>query len=287
MDGECWNGVYRAIWWAAKRQPRTLHVQHNDLRIVEVYLWAVKHHRPICWACRRHHWPTHLRARPLPSPATMSRRLRRTEVQRLLKAVFERLQRRLGPSGYAAIDGKPLPIGGHSKDPDAGYGRAAAGMAKGDKLHCIWDSGGRVLAWAVAAMNISEQAVARRLIPTVAGQACFLLADGNYDANPLHDTAGPCGIQLLTHRRYRRAKGLGHQQQSVWRMRALRMLDDGLGPLLRIRTHIERHFGSLGNFADGLGPLPNWVRRQHRVEAWVQGKLILNTLRILAHKEHR
>ncbi len=45
--------------------------------------------------------------------------------------------------------------------------------------------------------------------------------------------------------------------------------------LLEARKTIERFFGQLGNVGFGLGPLPNWVRRLHRVQLWVHAKLIL------------
>ncbi|HEY7311236.1 MAG TPA: hypothetical protein VH643_17880, partial [Gemmataceae bacterium] len=34
-------------------------------------------------------------------------------------------------------------------------------------------------------------------------------------------------------------------------------------------------------FAAGLGPLPAWVRRLHRVRTWVWAKLLINGVRIV------
>ena len=58
--------------------------------------------------------------------------------------------------------------------------------------------------------------------------------------------------------------------------------------LLRMRTGIERSYGNLTSFAGGLGPLPAWVRRPHRVATWVAAKLILDyTRRILLRDRQR
>ena len=40
----------------------------------------------------------------------------------------------------AVIDGKPLPVGGASQDPEAHCGRGAGRLAKGYKLYAIWDN---------------------------------------------------------------------------------------------------------------------------------------------------
>jgi hypothetical protein len=46
--------------------------------------------------------------------------------------------------------------------------------------------------------------------------------------------------------------------------------------LYRCRDDVERCFGWLTNHAGGLPPLPNWVRREHRIRCWVQAKLIIH-----------
>ena len=284
MDGMCWLRVYRYVCDAARSLPRTPRVQHSDARIVLTFLWAVVQQRPISWACRSRHWPPHLRHHALPSPATMSRRLRRREVLQLLATMLVLIQQTIPCGSMAIIDGKPLPIGGYSKDPDAGYGRGAGVMARGYKLHLICSITGRVIDWDVAALNVSEQRVARTLLPAAEHDAGFVLGDANYDANALYELAGNHGMQLLTPRRYRKARGIGHHKHSLFRLRAIRMLSDGLKPLLYQRLAIERFFAHLSN---SLCPLPNWVRRQHRVENWVHAKLILNAIRITGKLEGR
>jgi hypothetical protein len=90
------------------------------------------------------------------------------------------------------LDGKPLPIGGVSKDKDAGFGRGAGGKAQGYKWHTFWSN--RVLpeAWDVTALNEAETKVAERLLRPTPGVG-YVLGDGNYDANAVFDAAGASG----------------------------------------------------------------------------------------------
>src|SRR5688500_13061883 len=109
----------------------------SDGDIVKVYYWSVIHDRSTSWACHPRHWPLYHRPTKLPSPATMSRRLRQSSVRHLLQALERRVVAPQTTGLFWMIDGKPLPIGGCSKDRQAGYGRAANCMAKGYKIHAI------------------------------------------------------------------------------------------------------------------------------------------------------
>jgi len=123
MESELWSRVYQVAVDAGKGQ-RSKRVHHPDVVIVLTYLWAVLHDRPVSWACRPRSWPVAARRTPRPSPATMSRRLRRASVKALLRAMERRLRARFGRSWCKWIDAKPLPVGASSKDPHAraGYG---------------------------------------------------------------------------------------------------------------------------------------------------------------------
>jgi hypothetical protein len=46
------------------------------------------------------------------------------------------------------------------------------------------------------------------------------------------------------------------------------------------RDRIERRLGNLCGFGGGLAALPAWVRTPRRVHLWVQGKLLVNAVRI-------
>lgn len=247
-----------------------------DFEIVMVYLWAVVHDRPTCWACDPVNWPPGLWPAPsLPSQSTMSRRLWTTEVQRLLHLMEQNMANVQSDGWVAMVDGKPLVVGTHSKDPDCQWGRAGSGYAKGYKLHAVYGPAPLPLCWETKPLNEAEPEVAASLIPTLNGGG-YLLGDKAYDSNALHDIALRCGYQLVAERKRPRA-GLGHRRHSPGRLRSIALLQQDFGQALyRCRNDIERRFAWLTNHAAGLSPLPNWVRREHRVRCWVQAKLIIH-----------
>src|ERR1051325_5313812 len=210
MEHQLWKAIVALLLTLDK--PRTpARFDFSDADIVKVFYWSVIHDRPTCWACVKKHWPLHLRQRPLPSPATMSRRWRWPRVVALLDALERRLTAPKGPSLFWMLDGKPLPIGGCSKDRQAGYGRAAGGKAKGYKLHAIVSTGG-IAAWRIAPMNKDERVMAARLVRAAAIQG-YLVADSNYDSNPLHAVCDELGeLQLLARRRHGPGHGLGRHR---------------------------------------------------------------------------
>jgi len=187
-----------------------------------------------------------------------------------------------GESGHgllSIVDGKPLFVGGCSKDPDARKGYGAGQQGKGYKIHLIWSNHCVPEAWDVTSLNRSEPVVAGELLPQV-DEGGYLLADGNYDTNPLHDTAARRGYQLLANDRRTNA-GKGHRRQSLTRLRGIALRRTPFGKaLLAYRDEIERTFGQVTSFAGGLGPLPAWVRRHRRVRTWVWCKLLINATRI-------
>src|SRR6187401_262324 len=83
MERELWLALYK-LAWACDPAPYWELVKYREFEIVSVYLWAVLHERAVCWACHPINWPKALWPGKLPSQATMSRRLRTTEVQQLL-----------------------------------------------------------------------------------------------------------------------------------------------------------------------------------------------------------
>jgi hypothetical protein len=101
------------------------------------------------------------------------------------------------------IDGKPLPIGGCSKDRPAGYGRAAGGKAKGYKLHTVAGSDGALAGWRVAPMNKDQRVMAERLLPAAPSQVVgYVVGDANFDSNALHRVCAERGNwPLVTPRR--------------------------------------------------------------------------------------
>jgi hypothetical protein len=281
MERELWPVVYQALR-AAAREVTQKYVRHQPWAVAAVLLWAAIHDRPVCWACRAENWSTtRLRPAVIPSTATLSRRAHRPGFAVFLNHLAARLRGDGPPAWELVIDGKPLPVGRCSKDPDAKSGP----LGRGYKLHAIW--GGRCLpeAWEVTAARVYEGAVAEQLLTQVRGGFGVLLADGNYEASRVYDAAAASGYQLLAPPDAQDT-GRGHTYQSPHRRVALSWFRDGLGwALLRERGAIERAFGNAGSFGGGLGPLPNWVRRQGRVERWVWCKLVINAARILHRQQ--
>jgi hypothetical protein len=279
------------LWLSFEQRLRGLstpfrpHCRFQDHDIVRVFYWAVLHDRPTAWACCKDHWPIHARKKPLPSPSVMCRRLRSPSVLELLRRLEGHV---LCPQGQPPllwlVDGKPLPIGGASSDRQAGYGRAARSKAKGYKLHAFVGSDGSVPIWRVAPMNKDERVMARRMARQAEIQG-YLVGDGNFDDNPLHQVCVEHGeLQLITPRRRPNAQSVGHRRQSPGRLRSFAIIDNPVSAfgqdLLRQRSAIERYFGNLTSFGGGLSPLPSWVRSHRRVHRWVQAKLIFNALRM-------
>ncbi len=254
----------------------------SDAVIVLVFFWACLNDRPVSWACVAGHW-SRGRPRRLPSQSRMSRRLRTASVRALIGDLEERVLRAGRPAPLAcALDAKPLPVGPHSHDRQARWGRGAGVRAKGYKVHVLLSLCGTMMGWRLTPMNGDEREMARRLLRD-ARCAGYHLGDGNFDANAVHDEATRHGGQLVAPRRNGPGKGLGHRRQSPGRLRCMDLLENGVCPFGRqlhaMRAVIERKFGYLTSTGGLLANLPAWVRSHARVRMWVQAKLILADLR--------
>jgi hypothetical protein len=284
MERELWPVIYRELR-AVAREVEQKYVHHHPWRVAAVLLWAAVHDRPVSWACDRGNWSTtRLRPAEIPSAATVSRRARRSGFGVFLALVARRLRGGGPPAWELVVDGKPLVVGGCSKDPDAKRGRAAGGFARGYKLHALWGGGPLPERWEVTPLSAAESVAAQRLVAQVSGKG-VLLADGNYDSNDLFDRAWASGYQLLVPPDSPNA-GAGHHYQSPARLRSIAWFRDGLGAALyRARFAIEQWFGNATAFAGGLGALPPWVRRLGRVARWVWCKLVINAARVARRRQ--
>lgn len=282
MERELWPLLYHAVQDVAGRfRQKYVHIQ--GWMLIVTMLWAALHDRPVSWACQSANWSTTpLRPPRLPSQPTMSRRVDRVALGLLWCAVEQHLRALSAtqPALIAFLDGKPLPVGGSTKDPDARYGRAAGVMAKGYKLHTVWSTRSLPETWEVTPLNTGEPTVAHRLIPQLKGGG-YLLADGNYDSSELFDDACRQNYQLIAPLP-RGKPGGGHHYQSPHRLRSIALMQGEFGPkLYAARTAIERTYGNATSFGGGLAPLPAWVRGLDRVRTWVWAKLLINAARIL------
>jgi hypothetical protein len=195
----------------------------------------------------------------------VGRRSRTLAVGLLIRAVEDRLRRTAPPALISCLDGKPLPVGSRSADPDA---RPKGPSGPGSKLHAVWSESPVPAAREVTAAGVGEPPVAARLIGRLDGGG-YLLADGNYDANSLSDAAAGRGYQLLVNH-WRPDAGAGHRRQSPHRLRSIALR--------------KTSYGRAVCFAGGLGPLPAWVRRMHRAFLWVTAKLVTNGVRIFRNQ---
>jgi len=284
MERELWPRLYHLIMEVGQTL-RLTDVTFQPHIIVLVFLWAALHDRPVCWACKERNWATtSLRPFKLPSPSTLSRRLRRIDTAMFMRLLIQQIRETGDLRLIAVIDGKPLPVGGASQDPEAHCGRGAARLAKGYKLYAVWDGRPAPAAYRVHSMNINEDKVAEEMIPDLTGGGGYLLGDGEYDANAVFDAAAAAGYQLLAPREDPEA-GLGHHYQSPSRLRCIDLMRSSFGQeVFRSRGNIERDFAHLTSFGCGLSPLPSWVRHENRVWLWVSAKLMINALRIMMNK---
>ena len=275
------KGILRAL--GAQRRGRR--EAFTDATVALVYYLAVVHNQTQKWACDPAHWPFKVPPGGLPSPSQFSRRLRRPSMRRLLENV-EHHVRELDPVPTdrvvaLKIDGRPLPIGPHSHDKHAGYGRAAGGKARGYKLHAITDDCGRLVAWKIAAMNKDERTMAARMIKDLACVG-YVLADKNYDSAELFGLARTRGLQMVVPRRRGPNKGLGRRKQDPARTRSRDLLEtpnhDFGHDLYLTRAAIERTFGLHATTPELLTHLPAWIRGYPKVRRWVQAKLTLAEL---------
>jgi hypothetical protein len=283
MEHQLWKVIVAILGVVDKSRVRR-EKDYTDRRIVAVYYWSVLCDRPVSWALKCSNWPIALRRHPLPSDATMSRRLRSKGVQQLVRRLEDRVLRKSERGTLVwLIDGKPLPIGGASKDRQAGYGQAAGCKAKGYKLHAMVGADKSLPEWRLAPMNVDERKMANRMLQR-AEITGYVVADANYDSNKLHATCDARGnLQLVAPRRYGSGRGHGHRKQTPGRLRSKEILENpnpefGTA-LLAQRDDIERYFGNLSNWGGGLSHLPPWVRGYRRVHRWVQAKLIINYIK--------
>jgi hypothetical protein len=286
MERELW----RWIVWGLKRLPRwwPRGGVYDNRTVLAVLLWAALHDRSISWACQRSNWPVQAWRRRLPDQSTMSRRLRDPRVLEDLARLLAVVQRPLGEvQGPLIVDGKPLPVSVFSADPDAAMGWGAGRHSLGYKLHAMIDAAQRLLSFDVQPMNLAECTCARELVGRAAARGLVpkdgtLIGDASYDSNPLHHAAAEAGLRLIAPRRRPELAICQNRTHHPGRLAAIRFTEQDPAwddMRKRVRTAVERYFGTLATFGGGLSALPTWARRLHRVRAWVSAKVVLNAAR--------
>lgn len=273
MDSRVWRVIYHTIRTEDRTLPRSGRCPtYSDVLIVGMYIWAVAHDRPLCWACNRRNYASCFRPRRVPSVSQFCRRIQTARCALMLQRVHERLSHLESRSELSFIDGRAFPVGAHSKDPDAKAGRVSGGFARGYKLHAWATEDGRIPIWSVMPLNVNEKLVASELLRYHTADG-VVLADGEYDARSLYDQVEADGGQLITP--LPRNAGKGHRRQSASRNLVAWAWQGIAGYVYRCRGAVERTFAHLSAFGGGLAPLPAWVRTLRRVRRWIGTKLII------------
>ena len=289
MGRDEWRIVLTEVKRVARRVGRPgRRRRFPDWLIVAMFLWAVAHDRCQPWACDRGHYTGAFRPRRLPSVSQFNRRVNGPRTRLILRRVHEALAGPVTATALSYLDGKPLPVGPASKDPDAAKGHVLGGWARGYKLHAWMTEDRRVPLWCVAPLNVDERPVARLLVAQVGrlSERSLTLADRNYDTHDLHKDLAARGGRLLVEPKGDPAGGrhpvtlrqMGPARRELLRVRAAH---PGLVRMVhRHRVNAEGILGNLCGYAGGLAPLPPWARRLYRVRRWVGGKIILYHARL-------
>ena len=284
MDKEIWRLISTTVDIVSRRVCRKRrYLEYSDRLIVKMYLWATWHDRPLCWACVREHYNSWFRPRQLPSISQFSRRVRGPCVEAILRGVHAQLIAGKKASLLSFLDGKPLLLGSHTRDPDARLGWATNGFAVGYKLHAWATDDGYIRDFTVRSLNEGEAKVARDLTSQIP-DGSLVLADANYDSKHTYNTVGERGAQLVTPLKKRaqtekaRRRMGRFRQYAVWLFEKHQHLHE---ELTQARKRIERIFSNLTCFGGGLAPLPPWVRRLERVRRWVTAKILVYHARLI------
>ena len=287
MDKKVWSIITKMVVSVNRSIKRTgRHPCYSDILIIRMYLWAVCHDRPMCWACHRRNYNTVFRPRVLPSVSQFSRRLKTERIEKMIQAVNERLSQNPSFPMLSFFDGKALAVSKHSHDKDAKKGYADGSFRKGYKLHAWATQDGRIPRFRVLPMNCGEPNTATELADLIPNGS-LVLADANYDSGKLYQAVDDRNSQLLTP-----LKGMAQSVTQLHRMpearkRAMKLwqhFGKQCKEVLKLRYEIERIFSAISCFGGGLNPLPAWVRGLSRVQKWVSAKLIFYHARLLLRK---
>lgn len=287
MDERIWSIITKAVISVNRSLPRTgRRPQYSDVLIVRMYLWAVWHDRPLCWACDRRHYGSLFRPRGLPSVSQFCRRVKTKRVEEMIEGVNGRLTERDTPTEVGFFDGKPLPVSGNTRDPDAKKGYADGVFRHGYKLHAWATADGRIPRHCIKPMNAGEPNTARELTDRIP-PGCMVLADANYDSSKLYQAVRDRGAWMLTPLKGH-AKSAQQRRYMPQARKTILLLweqkPETCKDALTYRYEIERIFSALTTFGGGLSPLPSWVRRLTRVRRWVAAKIAFYHARLLVRR---
>jgi hypothetical protein len=292
MDDQLLNHLYHRLC-APDTVQRPANCVYSDSVVVLTYFLGVIRERAPRWAHDKRNWPLWMRRLARPSYSQFARRLATPSVQRLIAQLNGEFRGQLPCSAEKFCDGKPLVVGGFSRDPDTAAGKLPGDgcWGRGYKLHVIVDACGAVDVFELTALDAGEATVARRLTALADLRGVLLRGDSNYDSNPLYAAVAARGGRLIAPRK-RPHTGLGHHPHHPDRLRAIEELEQpGAESARRAhklhRIRVEQALGHLTNLPCGLSPLPNFVRRHRRVARWVLAKITLYHLALILRQARK
>jgi len=276
MDGELFRRLYHRLY-SDPTLTSTRDCTFPEALILLIYFFAVFNNCSPLWASNKHNWPLWCRRLAFPSYSQLMRRLSWKRTQDLIDQLNAEFRAQLPSTSQKACDGKPLVVGGFSKDPDAAAGKIPDGWGRGYKLHAIIDSLGAIDAFCITPLDSGEATVMRKLVDKIDLSGAILRGDANYDSNPLYDATARSGARLIAPRR-KPHTGLGHCRHHPHRLLAIAELEKSPDHLHRHKLHrnrVEQGLAHLTNLSFGLWALPNFVRRLPRVTMWTKAKITL------------
>jgi IS5 family transposase len=281
MDGELLRQLYHRLF-SDPRLISTRDCTFSDALILLIYFFAALNNCSPMWASDKRNWPLWCRHLRFPSYSQLMRRLNWKRTAELIDQLNAEFRAQLPTTAQKACDGKPLVVGGFSKDPDARSGKIPDGWARGYKLHAIVDSLGAIDVSCITALDAGEPTVTRKLVQKIDLSGATVRGDSNYDSNPLYRAVADAGGRLIAPRKKPYTQ-LGHCPHHAHRLLAIAELEadpDHLRNHKRHRNRIEQSFAHLTNLPFGLWALPNFVRRLHRVNLWTKAKITLYHLHL-------
>lgn len=288
MDRDIWNQLAKSVKACVRKLPRPRRrFDYSDGLIVQMWLWAVFHDRPLSWASQRTSYSSLFRPRRLPSNSQFNKRVNTFRFGRLRILLHRELTRKGRDDLISKLDGMPMPVREHSTDRQARSGPAGRKIRRGYKLHSRAGCSGFFPEYSVLPMNEAEPSTARKLLKSLPAGS-LVLADANYDSFRLYREIDRRGGQLLTYLRGPLARSEPLIKKITparrWAVRQWQSHRERCERILHHRDDIERRFAHLTSCGGGLITLPPWVRGRRRVRLWVDAKLAIYHARLLARR---
>lgn len=234
-------------------------------------------------------WPEPLKqnksTRQIPAISTLSRRLRETKVQELLRVAIERLAKQ---ARVVYIDGTLLPVGRYSTDLEARFGAAGTRFQRAYKMVHIVNRFGQVIDLEILLGDQPEIVATDPMISRlqkVGRSFKDIVADAAYDSEPLHEKINEAiKARLVAPVSHKGRKPSGKRRKPYkgsYRRRIRKFLATEEGKkLYQRRVRVERSAAWFKQRPHNLYALPAFIRRKINVQRWTLCHAVLRNLHI-------